>query len=97
MVLVSNASQYFPLADHVIILGNNGITEQGTWQSITTETTAIPKFELQKGLSEQPAASNQLGTKEYSKEIECYQGTGDITLYGTIFLQFKPDRFGMSS
>ncbi|KYK58951.1 ABC transporter [Drechmeria coniospora] len=44
VVLVSNSSQYFQSADHVVVLGNRRVIDQGKWQNIKVRASSIAKF-----------------------------------------------------
>ncbi|KAI1772542.1 putative ABC transporter [Hypoxylon cercidicola] len=85
VVLATNSSQYFPMADHIVILGDSGVVEQGAWQTLSTEASAIHKFEPQKRPSEPAETSAVQSPKECGFETERYRRSGNITLYGYYF------------
>ncbi|KAK9424055.1 putative ABC transporter [Seiridium unicorne] len=92
-VLVSNSTQYFPAADHIVILGDRGIIDQGSWQDIKVKATSIAKFSSSHGIKENAILSTnfeklsaQLRAKDET-EIELARQTGDIALYG-YYLRF---------
>ncbi|KAJ8127367.1 hypothetical protein O1611_g6267 [Lasiodiplodia mahajangana] len=80
VVLTANSTQYFPLTDHVVVLGVDGVAEQGPWQSLGTESTTIRKYEIQKQLiPEAPVVAVE--KKEADVDLERYKRSGDIALY----------------
>lgn len=89
-LLTRIAAQYFQTADHIIVLGNHGIRDQGTGQEIKTKASSIAKFssELQ-SRSELVLSSNfdQLNVQVQAKEqaeVDLSRQTGDFSLYGKI-------------
>ncbi|EHK26510.1 uncharacterized protein TRIVIDRAFT_188797 [Trichoderma virens Gv29-8] len=85
VILAANSAQYFPMSDHVVILGNNGVSEQGRWQSLSTKAADIHKFVQESDPREPLTASNQLKIRQQTAETEIYKRTGDIALYGYYF------------
>ncbi|UKZ73273.1 hypothetical protein TrVFT333_000916 [Trichoderma virens FT-333] len=73
------------MSDHVVILGNNGVSEQGRWQSLSTKAADIHKFVQESDPREPLTASNQLKIRQQTAETEIYKRTGDIALYGYYF------------
>lgn len=44
VILASNSAQHFPGADHIVVLGDNGVIDQGSWQNIKVKAASIAKF-----------------------------------------------------
>jgi hypothetical protein len=92
-----NAAQYFQTADHIVVLGDHGIKEQGPWQDIKIKATLIAKF------SSKPQASNnhvlssgfdKLGAQVRAKDEAAFdlaRTTGDFALYGTVLVPFTDE------
>lgn len=40
----SALAQHFPGADHIVVLGDNGVIDQGSWQNIKVKAASIAKF-----------------------------------------------------
>lgn len=85
------AAQYFPAADHIVVLGEHGIVDQGSWRNIKIKAASIAKFST--GLhTKNPTVlsanydrlSAQLRTKAET-EADLARHTGDPTLYGKAF------------
>ncbi|KAI1842151.1 hypothetical protein JX266_011684 [Neoarthrinium moseri] len=88
VVLVSNSAQFFPAAHHIVVLGNRGIVDQGSWQNINTKATSIAKFS-----SSHTSRENVILSANYDKlsaqlrakddtELDLARQTGDTALYG---------------
>ncbi|EDN95157.1 hypothetical protein SS1G_11032 [Sclerotinia sclerotiorum 1980 UF-70] len=88
VVLVSNSSQYFQSADHVVVLGYHGIIDQGNWQTIKFETGSIAKFSSGNRSKDNLAVSaafDKLSSQVQAKdeaEIDLARQSGDFALYG---------------
>ncbi|KAK5626723.1 hypothetical protein RRF57_002438 [Xylaria bambusicola] len=88
VILVSNSS------DHVVVLGNNGIIEQGPWQTIKLKTQTLAKFsatshqviEDTKLVGRYDALDAQIRVKEET-EADLSRQTGDPAIYG-YYLRF---------
>ncbi|KAF7943713.1 uncharacterized protein EAE97_005783 [Botrytis byssoidea] len=93
VILVSNSSQYFQSADHVVVLGDNGIIDQGNWQSIKIKAGSIAKFSSgshTKDNATVSAAFAKLSAQVRAKdeaEIDLARQSGDPALYG-YYLKF---------
>ncbi|KAI0555381.1 putative ABC transporter [Xylaria curta] len=88
VVLVSNSSQYFQAADHIVVLGNHGIVDQGPWQTIKVKAASLAKCSASHHLSENTnlsasfdKLSAQLRTRDET-EIDLARQTGDPAIYG---------------
>ncbi|KAI3328394.1 putative ABC transporter [Ustulina deusta] len=89
VILVSNSSQYFQAADHVVVLGNNSIVDQGPWQTIKVKSESLAKFsatshhlnENTKLAGGYDALNAQLRVKEET-EADLARQTGDPAIYG---------------
>ncbi|KFX93219.1 hypothetical protein O988_06925 [Pseudogymnoascus sp. VKM F-3808] len=91
VVLVSNSTQYFQAADQIVVLGDHGIKEQGTWQAIQVKAVSIAKFTPgPQSKSDVVLSTNfdQLRTQFRAKdeaEVDLARQTGDLALYGYYF------------
>lgn len=80
-------AQYFQSADHVVVLGNNGIIDQGNWQSIKIKSGSIEKFSSGKHAKDNAAASatfDKLSAQFRAKDeagIDLTRRSGDFALY----------------
>ncbi|KAH2977182.1 hypothetical protein KXW58_005982 [Aspergillus fumigatus] len=89
VVLVSNSSQYFQAADHIVVLGDHRIIDQGNWQNIKIKAASIAKFSSRHHTKVNNAVlsakfdelSAQLRAKDET-EIDLARQTGDPALYG---------------
>ncbi|TGO85301.1 hypothetical protein BPOR_0410g00020 [Botrytis porri] len=88
VILVSNSTQYFQSADHVVVLGDHGITDQGNWQSIQVKSGSIAKFSSGNHVRDNAAVaaafaklSAQVRAKDEA-EIDLARQSGDSALYG---------------
>ncbi|KAI1756695.1 putative ABC transporter [Xylaria castorea] len=93
VVLISNSSQYFQAADHIVVLGNHGIIDQGPWQTIKVKAASLAKFSASHHLSENAnlsasfdKLSAQLRTKDET-EVDLARQSGDPAIYG-YYLKF---------
>ncbi|KAK0708156.1 putative ABC transporter [Lasiosphaeris hirsuta] len=93
VLLVTNSTQFFPAADHIVILGNQGVQEQGPWETIKAKTGAIAKFiprnRPEGNSSLAPASTStklsaQLRAKDEA-EADLSRKTGDFALYAYYF------------
>ncbi|TVY57487.1 ABC transporter FUM19 [Lachnellula cervina] len=90
-VLVSNSTQYFQAADHIVILEDHGIKEQGNWQTIKGKASSIAKFTSSSQGKHDPGQSvnfDKLSAQTRAKdeaEIDLARQTGDSALYGYYF------------
>ncbi|KAF5855575.1 hypothetical protein ETB97_008974 [Aspergillus alliaceus] len=89
VVLVSNSSQYFQAADHVVVLGDHRIIDQGNWQNIKVKAASVAKFSS----SYDTKVSNAVLSAKFDElsaqlranaetEIDLARQTGDPALYG---------------
>ncbi|PCH05502.1 ABC transporter, integral membrane type 1 [Penicillium occitanis (nom. inval.)] len=88
-ILVSNSSQCFHAADHIVVLKDHEILDQGNWQIIQFKAAFSTKFSSSSSNNDNAilAASfeklnNQLRTRDET-EIDLARKTGDPTLYGS--------------
>ncbi|TVY93597.1 ABC transporter [Lachnellula willkommii] len=100
-VLVSNSTQasktytgvaqYFQAADHIVVLGDHGIKEQGNWQGIKGKASSIAKFTSSSQGKHDPGQSvnfDKLSAQTRAKdeaEVDLARQTGDSALYGYYF------------
>ncbi|GIJ90521.1 hypothetical protein Asppvi_009478 [Aspergillus pseudoviridinutans] len=88
VVLVCNSSQYFQAADHVVVLGDHRIIDQGNWQDIRVKAASIAKFTSGHRTRDKAvlsANSDELSAHLRAKdetEIDLARQTGDPALYG---------------
>ncbi|KAI0189383.1 putative ABC transporter [Xylaria flabelliformis] len=88
VVLISNSSQYFQAADHIVVLGNYGIIDQGPWQTIKVKAASLAKFSASHHLSENAnlsASFDKLNAQLRAKdetEVDLARQTGDPAVYG---------------
>ncbi|KAM3089362.1 hypothetical protein ACMFMG_000965 [Clarireedia jacksonii] len=88
VILVSNSSQYFHSADHVVVLGEHGIVDQGHWKDIKLKARAIAKFSSGNHPNNNAAVSasfDKLSAQVRAKdeaELDLARQSGDSTLYG---------------
>ncbi|EMR80672.1 putative abc transporter protein [Botrytis cinerea BcDW1] len=87
VILVSNSTQYFQSADHVVVLGDHGIIDQGDWQSIKIKAGSIAKFSSGNNIKDNAAVvaafaklSAQVRAKDEA-EIDLARQSGDSALY----------------
>ncbi|TVY43016.1 ABC transporter [Lachnellula occidentalis] len=90
-VLVSNSAQYFQAADHIVVLGDHGIKEQGSWQAIQGKASSVAKFTSSSQGRNDPGRSvnfDRLSAQARAKdeaEVDLARQTGDSALYGYYF------------
>jgi hypothetical protein len=85
----STVAQYFQAADQIVVLGDHGIKEQGTWQAIQVKAVSIAKFTPgPQSKSDVPSTNfDQLRTQFRAKdeaEVDLARQTGDLALYGIV-------------
>ncbi|KAI0391308.1 putative ABC transporter [Xylariaceae sp. FL0594] len=91
VLLVSNASQYFDSADHIVVLGDRGIVDQGVWANVRVKPTSISKFSLTRsGEDDSVLTTNfaRLDAQVHAKEdteADLSRRTGDPALYTYYF------------
>lgn len=88
VVLVSNSAQYFAAVDHIVVLSDRRVIDQGNWQHIITKASSIAKFSSSHVRKESVILSNnyntlsaQLRAKDET-ELDLARQTGDMALYG---------------
>lgn len=91
VVLVTNSTRHFASADRVVLLGDGGVREQGTWDSLQAKLAAIEKFiPPASGKDESKSAPEidltrrleaQLRVRDEA-ETDLARKTGDVALYG---------------
>jgi len=87
-------AQHLPLADHIIILGENGIiVEQGTWVDLRDEAGYISKVVLKEKEEADDKARDRVEAKDKiqippdrpdTSMQDITRKTGDATLYSTL-------------
>ncbi|KAI1809574.1 putative ABC transporter [Poronia punctata] len=88
VVLVSNNSQYFELADHVVVLGQGRIVDQGKWADIRIKATTISKFITSHSSNQENTVVAHLNDQVWAKEdteADLSRQTGDSALYAYYF------------
>ncbi|KAM3441708.1 hypothetical protein MY4824_001486 [Beauveria thailandica] len=87
VILASNSTQFFSYAEHIVVLGNHGVIEQGPWSSIKIKAESIDKFSsVTNATGSSPLAANfnslnaQLRIKD-EDEVDLARQTGDTALY----------------
>ncbi|KAG2005232.1 hypothetical protein GB937_008929 [Aspergillus fischeri] len=91
VVLVSNSSQYFHAANHIVVLGDHRIIDQGNSQDIKTKAATIAKFSSSHHTKDNAVLSanfDELSAKWRAKdetETDLARQTGDPALYGYYF------------
>lgn len=86
----STVAQYFQAANQIVVLGDRGIKEQGTWQAIQVKAVSIAKFTPgPQSKSDVVLSTNfdQLRTQFRAKdeaEVDLARQTGDLALYGIV-------------
>ncbi|KAI0430891.1 putative ABC transporter [Xylaria sp. FL1042] len=91
VVLVSNSSQYFQLADNIVVLGERRVIDQGSWQDIKAKASSIAKFSSSSIVKENAVLSanfDKLSAQVRAKdeiEVDLRRHTGDPALYGYYF------------
>ncbi|KAK3192091.1 hypothetical protein K4F52_001718 [Lecanicillium sp. MT-2017a] len=88
VILVSNSTQFFSTADHVVVLGDGGVIDQGPWKDIKMKAASVAKFSAGSTTKDKAlvsANSNRLNTQLRIKdeaEMDLTRQTGDSALYG---------------
>ncbi|KAF2968293.1 hypothetical protein GQX73_g5239 [Xylaria multiplex] len=91
VVLVSNSSQYFEAADHIIVLDQHGVLEQGSWENIKAKAGSISKFSRSHNPKDNPVLSanfdhlNKQTQVGMETEADLARRTGDPALYSYYF------------
>lgn len=91
----TKAAQYFQAADHIVVLGDHGIKEQGNWQTIEGKASSIAKFtssSQSKYNISQSANFDKLTAQTRAKdeaEVDLARQTGDSALYGNSPVKFN--------
>ncbi|KAI0814233.1 putative ABC transporter [Xylaria sp. FL0064] len=91
VVLISNSSQYFQLADHIVVLGERGVIEQGSWKEIKAKASSVAKFSSSnhgKDNTVLSASFDKLSAQVRAKDeikLDLERHTGDPSLYGYYF------------
>ena len=81
-------AQYFHKADHVVVLGNHGVMEQGSWANIMMKAAAIAKFSPSRQVQDHAVRSTDLGKLDTELKLEnetkpdLMRQAGNLTLYG---------------
>ncbi|EGP90788.1 putative ABC transporter [Zymoseptoria tritici IPO323] len=94
--LVSNSYQYFDLADHVVVLGNGTIVDQGLCSSIGKDAAAVAKFSAAPDRTRSPGSEEKAPAITSAKfnfatgapsglQQDFSQHTGDAALYAYYF------------
>jgi hypothetical protein len=89
--------QYFQAADHIVVLGDHGIKEQGAWQDIKIKAASIAKFTSKSQVNNDPVLSSgfdKLGAQVRAKDEAAFdlaRKTGDFALYGTALVPFTDE------
>ncbi|EED19895.1 multidrug resistance protein, putative [Talaromyces stipitatus ATCC 10500] len=91
VILVSNSTHYFHAADHIVVLKDREILDQGNWQNIQYKATSKAKFSSSSRgkdsiilLANTEKLNSQLRSK-YEAEIDLARRTGDPALYRYYF------------
>ncbi|KAJ3496303.1 hypothetical protein NLG97_g2757 [Lecanicillium saksenae] len=79
---ITNSAQYFHLADHVVLLEDGKISQQGTAESVRPYVNELRKFNVQHDPPPHEAPT-RLAKKQAEKDAEndLYRQTGDFSLY----------------
>lgn len=94
-VTYTGVAQYFQAADHIVILEDHGIKEQGNWQTIKGKASSIAKFTSSSQGKHDPGQSvnfDKLSAQTRAKdeaEIDLARQTGDSALYGRLPVQIN--------
>jgi ATP-binding cassette subfamily C (CFTR/MRP) protein 1 len=90
----SGIAQYFQAADHIVVLGDRGIIDQGNWQNIKIKAASIAKFSSSHHIKDNAILSanfDKLSAQLRAKdeiEIDLARQTGDPALYGNFPLSY---------
>ncbi|KAI1347264.1 putative ABC transporter [Xylaria sp. FL0043] len=91
VVLISNSSQYFQLADHIVVLGERGVIGQGSWRDIKAKAFSVAKFSPSNHIKDSTVLSasfDKLSAQVRAKDeikFDLERHTGDPSLYGYYF------------
>ena len=87
--LSSRVAQYFPSADHVVVVGNGGIMDQGPWGKLHITSSLIAKFSAGKQVDDGDTVLSEnfkkLITQVRAKDEirqDLSRQSGDPALYG---------------
>ena len=92
-MLITFSEQLFELADNVVLLGDRGIKQQGSWETIKDELQSVEKFTKsstsgQKDVAEGVATlDSKLAHARDQAQADLTRKTGDIALYGIYTFQ----------
>ncbi|OTB18548.1 hypothetical protein K445DRAFT_315377 [Daldinia sp. EC12] len=89
VVLISNSTQYFRLADEVIILEGGRIKEQGKWNELLSRDPQVLKIVLNEDSAHEHKKAPEVGPNQLSQQQRSYDDiaidskrkTGDSALY----------------
>ncbi|KAK8006062.1 ABC transporter [Apiospora marii] len=95
IILVTNSAQYFQSADHVVVLGNGGIIDQGPWGNLHITLSLIAKFSSDHQAREKNDTALSESFKKLSTQVrakdeikaDLSRQSGDPALYG-LYLKF---------
>ncbi|KAK7996449.1 hypothetical protein PG989_004489 [Apiospora arundinis] len=93
VVLASNSAQYFPIADHIVVLGNGGVVKQGNWRMLNLNAAPISKLSSGHTSDESMVLSADYENLSHQlranaeTELDLARQTGDTALYG-YYLRF---------
>ncbi|OIW22995.1 putative ABC transporter [Coniochaeta ligniaria NRRL 30616] len=93
VVLVTSSDKHFSASDHVVLIGQCSVIEQGPWQSLQAMSAAMSKFIPAGGIGNrddtpQSVDRNKLQAQVCAKEeaeVDLARKTGDFALYGYYF------------
>jgi ATP-binding cassette subfamily C (CFTR/MRP) protein 1 len=86
-------AQYFQTADHIVVLGDYEILDQGNWQNIKIKAASIAKFSSSRYIKDNAILSanfDKLSAQFQAKdeaETDLARQTGDFALYGNFCSQ----------
>ncbi|KAF2721401.1 putative ABC transporter [Polychaeton citri CBS 116435] len=83
-ILVSNSSQYFQAAQHIVVLEEHRVADQGTWQNLKNKAASIAKFSTGHRSIDNTvltASFNRLSAQLRAKD-DTEMESGDPALYG---------------
>ena len=93
-LLITQATQYFPIADHIIILGSDsGVAKQGSWEALRSDFESIKDIVEQSGTEKSAAAVKadpiqaDAIKKANEAESDLKRRTGDYSVYGKSLIQ----------
>ncbi|KAI0401067.1 putative ABC transporter [Xylaria palmicola] len=89
-VLISNSSQYFQFANHIVVLGDRGIVDQGPWQDIKVKAASIDKLSAGQRVEDttRSADVDKIAARILAKDetyVDLARQTGDTSLYSYYF------------